>query len=71
MNEMTLWKIVVGASMPRPSGFSGMSGCSARTTNPKTKSTVLKTSSATVYCFQFCGPVSRRRSNQRSTRGAR
>ena len=52
MNEMTLWKIVVGDSMPRPSGFNGMSGCRARTTNPKTKSAVLKTSNETVYRFQ-------------------
>ena len=42
-------------------------GCSASTRKPKTNSTVLKTSSETRYCFQFCGPLSRRFSNQRNT----
>ena len=64
MNEMTVLKIVVGASMPWPRGFSGIQGCSASTMKPKTNSTVLKISSAAVYCFQSCGPLSSRSSNQ-------
>ena len=32
---------------------------------------VLKISNAAVYCFQFCGPLFRRSSNQRRSRGGR
>ena len=32
---------------------------------------MLKMSKEAVYCFQFCGPLSRRSSNHRSNRGAR
>ena len=39
-NEITELKIVVGASIPLPSGFSGIDfGCSASTANPKTNIT--------------------------------
>ena len=62
-------KIVVGASILLPSGLSGRYGCSASTTKPKTNITVLNSSRATAYCFQFCGPVSSGRSSQRSQRG--
>src|SRR5262249_3634036 len=72
MKEATVLKIVVGHSSPYfPSGFSGAIGWIARITKPYTKSTVLKTSIATVYCFQSCSPESRRSSNQRKRRGAR
>ena len=59
-NEVAELKIVVGASMPLPAGAKGRNGCSAKTTKPNTNSTVLNSSSETAYCFQFCGPVSRR-----------
>src|SRR5580704_4204978 len=66
MNEMTVLKIVDGTRMPRPSGFSGAIGCRHSTTKPKTNSIRLKMSSAIAYCFQSCGPLSSRRSNQPS-----
>ncbi len=31
MNEITVWNTVVGASMPRPRGFSGIRGWSDST----------------------------------------
>ena len=31
MNEITLLKIVVGASIPMPRGFSGIHGCNDKT----------------------------------------
>src|ERR1700692_3339385 len=49
--------MVLGASIPRPRSFNGKNGWSDRTTKPKTKRTVLKSSRAPVYCFQFCGPL--------------
>jgi hypothetical protein len=71
MNEMTVLKIVDRASMPRASRLSGISGCSDSTTKPNAKSAALKTSSAMVYCFQSCAPLSSFDSNQCNTRGAR
>ena len=38
---------------------------------PKTNITRLKSISATAYCFQFCGPVSQRLSDQRRKAGPR
>ena len=58
MNDTTLWKIVVGANIPRPSPFSGIQGWIASTINPNTNRTLLNSSKEAVYCFQFCGPQS-------------
>ena len=55
-NEQTVLKIVVGASIPLPSGLSG-EGWRARIAKPKTKIATLNSSNAIAYCFQFCGPV--------------
>jgi hypothetical protein len=62
-NEAAVWKIVVGASIPLPSGFSGRTGCSARTTNPKANITALNSKTNSAYSFHPCGPVSMRRSS--------
>ena len=70
MKDMTVLKIVDGASIPRPSGFNGAIGCRHNTTKPNTNSATLNTRSAIVYCFQSCGPVSMRLSAQRKMRGA-
>src|SRR4051794_39848292 len=61
---------VVGESVPRSSGLSGKSAWACNTPNPNRNITVLKSSRAITYCFQFCGPVSKRRSTQRSQPGA-
>jgi hypothetical protein len=65
IKDATLLKIVLGNNIPLPRSFSGITGCRERTINPQTNRTVLKTSNAAVYCFQFIGPVSRRDSNHR------
>ena len=53
INEITLLKIVLGAIIGLPMGFSGIHSWSARTRKPKTNSAVLKISSDPTYCFQF------------------
>ena len=63
-------KFLVGSSMPRPSGFIGANGCRERTTKPNTNSAKLKMTSASVCCFQYCGPVSRRFSKAQPARRA-
>src|SRR5260370_4339757 len=70
MNETVLWKMVLGDSIPRPSGFRGSQGCSASTAKLNTNIVVLKMSKEAVYCFQFCWPLSRCPSTQRRKRGA-
>ena len=67
MNEITELKMVEGNSIPLPSGLSGIQGWSARTRYPKMNRTTLNMSRAPVYCFQSCGPLSRRLSHQPST----
>ena len=69
--ETTELKIVVGATMVLPSGFSGKAGWLESTTNPKTNITRLKSIRAMAYCFQFCAPVLQRLSSQRRNAGAR
>ena len=63
--------MVVGDNIPRPRELSGIQGWTDKTTKPKTKRTVLKVSSETVYCFQFCGPLFSLASIQRKNTGAR
>src|SRR5215471_12495521 len=69
MKEATELKIVVGANMPRPRGLNGAIGWTESTVIPYRKSSVLKTSIETAYCFQFWGPELTRSSNHRRTRG--
>src|SRR5450432_2476 len=71
MNEMTEWKIVVGASMPRPRSLNGIQGCNDSTAKPNTNRIVLNMSMEAKYCFQLWPPLSNRDSNQRNKAGAR
>ena len=72
-NDTVVLNIVLGDSIPLPSGFRNgpCQGCSNSTKKPITKQTTLNHMNARQYCFQFCGPVSRVFSNQRNQAGAR